>query len=132
MIASISTKLKTFTGGHKFKVLFVKMRKFFIDISKIVHGVPFTKKIRKEKITKRSTKKKRENWVFKRRTDRPPLLHLAEAGALETPPPVRQLEHSGKEGSLEEAVGACLQTPATNTKPSILARRLHCIRRGAD
>ena len=91
------------------------------DISKIVHDISFTKE-----------NKEKEKWVFKRRTDRLLLLHLAGAGTLEPLPPRHQLERLDKEGSPGEAARACLQTLAMNTKPSILVERLRYTRRGAD
>jgi hypothetical protein len=41
-------------------VIFVKICNFFIDTSKIVHDVPFTKKRIKAKDHERSTKKKKK------------------------------------------------------------------------
>jgi hypothetical protein len=75
------------------------------------------KKKSKKKKTKNLQKKEKENWVFKSEDGLAfSFFSWLRQGLLEPPPPVRQLEHPGKEGFPGEAVEACLQSPAKQYK----------------
>jgi hypothetical protein len=106
----------------------------FIDTKKSTRCSVYKEKKRNERsqriYKKKYNKRKKENQVFKRRTDR--LLRLIEAGAPAALPPEHQWGLPDKEGFPGEAVEAYHQTPARSTKPSNLAERLHCIRRGVS
>ncbi len=80
----------------------------FIDIKKSTQCSVYKEERRSEGsqriYKKKYNKRKKEDQVFKRRTDRP--LHLIEAGAPAALPPEHQWGLPGKEGYPLEAVGA--------------------------